>query len=176
MRIGPGIRQRVDAREIRDLLPQSPVAAFMGLGRQGEFGLVFSLAPAILSAMEERTGEWLRQAEYDMDTADYMYEGGRYFYAVFMCHLAVEKTLKGLYHEKRGGVPPRTHSLVYLLQEVGIKPPEEPGKVIVMLSEASIPTRYPEDLAKVQQIYTQAAVEGILAKSKAVIAWIKEQL
>jgi len=24
-----------------------------------------------------------------------MYEGGRYFYAVFMCHLSVEKALKG---------------------------------------------------------------------------------
>lgn len=126
--------------------------------------------------MRERTGEWLRQAEYDLDTADYMYAGGRYFYTVFMCHLAVEKALKGLHHEKRGGVPPKTHSLVYLLQEAGVKPPEEPGKVIVMLSEASIPTRYPEDLAKVQRIYTRTVVEDVLAKSKAVIGWIRQQL
>ena len=49
--------------------------------------------------MEKRTEEWLRQSDYDMDTALYMYEGGRFIYAVFMCHLAVEKTLKGLYYE-----------------------------------------------------------------------------
>ena len=48
------------------------------------------------SDMEKRTEEWLRQSDYDMDTALYMYEGGRFIYAVFMCHLAVEKTLKGL--------------------------------------------------------------------------------
>jgi HEPN domain-containing protein len=35
--------------------------------------------------------EWLRQADYDMDTAEYMYAGGRYLYTIFMCHLALEK-------------------------------------------------------------------------------------
>jgi HEPN domain-containing protein len=28
--------------------------------------------------------EWLKQAEYDMETADLMFSGGRFFYAVFM--------------------------------------------------------------------------------------------
>ena len=31
-----------------------------------------------------------------MDTATYMHEGGRHIYAVFMCHLSIEKALKGL--------------------------------------------------------------------------------
>jgi HEPN domain-containing protein len=43
--------------------------------------------------------EWLRQADYDMDTAKFMLRGGRTAYAVFFCHLSVEKGLKGLYHE-----------------------------------------------------------------------------
>ncbi len=100
--------------------------------------------------MERRTEEWLRQSDYDMDAADYMFQGGRYLYAVFMCHLAVEKALKGLYFERLWETPPRSHSLVYLLNAVGIVPPEKPGKFIARLSETSIPTRYPEDLAKVQ--------------------------
>ena len=29
-----------------------------------------------------------------MDTAAYMFRGGRYMYTVFMCHLAIEKALK----------------------------------------------------------------------------------
>jgi HEPN domain-containing protein len=44
--------------------------------------------------MVRRTEEWLRQADYDIDAAEYMYQGGRYVYAVFMCHLAIEKALK----------------------------------------------------------------------------------
>jgi len=44
--------------------------------------------------------EWLRQADYDMATSEYMYTGGRYIYAVFMCHLALEKALKGIYQKE----------------------------------------------------------------------------
>ena len=56
--------------------------------------------------MQKRTEEWLKQADYDLDTADYMHAGGRYHYAVFMSHLAVEKALKGLYFEMRRQFPP----------------------------------------------------------------------
>ena len=73
--------------------------------------------------MEKRTEEWLRQADYDIDTAEYMYQGGRYLHAVFMCHLAVEKALKGLYFERRKEFPPKSHSLVFLLNEIGLTPP-----------------------------------------------------
>ena len=126
--------------------------------------------------MEKRTEEWLRQSDYDMDTADYMYYGSRYFYAVFMCHLAIEKSLKGLYYERLGQPPPKSHSLIYLLREIGIKPPEEHGRFIVKLNEASIPTRYPDELARVQKDYTENVVKEILAKSKEVVTWIKRQL
>lgn len=44
--------------------------------------------------MEKQTQEWFRQSDYDMDTAEYMYQGGRYIYTVFMCHLSIEKALK----------------------------------------------------------------------------------
>lgn len=41
--------------------------------------------------MDKRVEEWFAQAAYDLDTAEYMLEGGRRFYAVFMAHLCVEK-------------------------------------------------------------------------------------
>ena len=111
-----------------------------------------------------------------MDTAEAMFDSGRYLPAVFMCHLAIEKALKGLFCEKRGEVPPKSHSLVFLLTRLDIRPPETLGRFIVMLSEASIPTRYPEELAKVQKDYTTAVVREILDRGKEVAIWIKEQL
>lgn len=126
--------------------------------------------------MEARTQEWLKQADYDMDTAVYMHEGGRHIYAVFMCHLAIEKALKGLFYETHREIPPKTHNLIYLLNKIGIKPPSKPGKFIAKLSEASIPIRYPESLAKLQKIYTEDVVGGILADGKDMILWIKEKL
>lgn len=126
--------------------------------------------------MKKHTEEWLRQSAYDMDTAVYMLQGGRTIYAVFMCHLAVEKALKALYYERLRKIPPKSHNLVYLLNEISIKPPEAQGRFIIRLSEASIPTRYPEDLARIQQTYTEAIVQDILTKGREVIAWINEQL
>ena len=126
--------------------------------------------------MENRAAEWLRQSDYDLDTAAYMHEGGRHMYAVFMCHLSMEKALKGLYYEKRREFPPKSHNLVYLLNAIGVRPAPEMGKFIVRLSEASVPTRYPEDLARLQQIFNERIVKEILEKTKETVAWIKSQL
>lgn len=126
--------------------------------------------------MRKQTEEWMKQSDYDMETADYMYNGGRYIYAVFMCHLSIEKALKGLFFEKMLDVPPKTHNLIYLLNRMDIKPPEEPGRFIARLSEASIPIRYPENLAKLQQIYTKGVVNKILTDGKECIVWIKQKL
>ena len=126
--------------------------------------------------MEQRTNEWLIQSDYDMDTAEYMHNGGRHIYAVFMCHLSIEKALKGLYYEKRRLIPPKSHNLIYLCNEIAIKPPVEHGKFIVKLNEASIPTRYPDNLQKLQKLYNEAAVQDILTDGKEVVKWIKQQL
>ncbi len=79
--------------------------------------------------MTQTPEEWLRQADYDMDTADYMFAGARYFYAVFMCHLSIEKATKGLFRKQLGREPPRVHNLIYLLKQIGCKPPDSIGKV-----------------------------------------------
>ena len=126
--------------------------------------------------MKQRTREWLIQSDYDMDTAEFMHSGGRHIYAVFMCHLSIEKALKGFYYEKRRSIPPKSHNLLYLLKEIGIKPPQELGRYVVKLNEVSIPTRYPENLEKLQQVFHEAAVKDILANGKEMVSWIKSQL
>ncbi len=69
-----------------------------------------------------------------------MFKAGRYFYAVYMCHLSVEKAIKGLYQEKLNELPPRVHNLIYLLNKIGVKPSEENGKFLIRLNEANIAT------------------------------------
>lgn len=125
--------------------------------------------------MAKSPEEWLHQADYDMDTAECMFNTGRYFYAVFMCHLSIEKALKGLYEERLKEISPKTHNLIYLLKKVGIKPEESIGKFLVRLNEASVVTRYPEDIAKLQKDFTQEMVKDILSKSREVLKWIKKR-
>ena len=126
--------------------------------------------------MDARTREWLTQAEFDIETAEYMFQGGRYFYAVFMCHLSLEKALKGIYCEKLQDVPPKVHNLVFLINKTGIDPPEMLGKFIVKLNEANIATRYPESLENLQKAYTKTITREIILNTQEVLVWIKQQL
>ena len=123
--------------------------------------------------MDKRSHEWLKQADYDIDTAEYMFAGGKFFYAVFMSHLSVEKAIKGLYQKILKETPPKTHNLVYLLKKIDIRPVETVGKFIVKLNEASVATRYPEDIDRLQGQYTKDVVKNILVESREVLEWIK---
>ena len=46
------------------------------------------------------SGEWFRQAQYDLGTAESLVSAGRFPPVIFFCHLALEKGLKALYVEK----------------------------------------------------------------------------
>jgi len=74
--------------------------------------------------MAHNPDEWLRQADYDIDNANFMFKNGRYIYAVFMCHLSIEKALKGLYIQKTSQLPPKTHNLLYLVERIKIQLPD----------------------------------------------------
>jgi len=126
-------------------------------------------------AMSEKHEEWLKQANYDMDTADAMFSSGRYFYAVFMCHLSIEKSLKGLYSKELDEVPPKTHNLLYLLKKIQKKSDQDLQKFITKLNTASVATRYPDDLAKIQAAYTEKITKEMIEKSKDVLKWVKKQ-
>ena len=44
--------------------------------------------------MKKEVKNWLDSAKYDLETAEHMFNTGRYVYTIFMCHLALEKILK----------------------------------------------------------------------------------
>ena len=92
------------------------------------------------------------------------------------CVTSIEKALKGLYRKKLNQDPPRVHNLIYLLNKVSIKPPEPIARFIVKLNEASVATRYPEEISKLQKDFTQGIVKEILAKGRETLGWIKKQL
>lgn len=123
--------------------------------------------------MSKKASEWFKQAEYDMDTAEYMFEGKRYVYAVFMCHLSIEKTLKGLYQGILEEVPPNTHSLLFLLEKIKLDLPQELYDFVFTLNRVSVPTRYPDDLAKIMKDFDRKKTKEILTKGKEVLEWLK---
>lgn len=125
--------------------------------------------------MSKKPQEWFRQAEYDIKTAEHLFNGGRHIYAVFMCHLSVEKALKGLYQKKSDKIPPKVHNLIFLAEKTGLKLPEDLFIHLSSLNRISIPTRYPEDLKKMQKDYTKRKTAEIMCGTAEVLRWLKKQ-
>jgi len=119
--------------------------------------------------------EWLKQADYDMDTAEFMLNGGRCFYAVFMCHLSIEKALKGLYQARLGQTPPKVYNLTRILSRTASAPPPHVEKFLIRLNQASVATRYPEDIEALRSLYDGSVVGEIIARGREALQWIKNQ-
>ena len=125
--------------------------------------------------MGKHSEEWLRQADYDRETAEFMFSGERYLYTVFMCHLSIEKALKGLYNHKLNETPPRSHNLVYLSEKIKLELPGDLYDFVFTINRVSVPTRYPDDLKRILEDYDRERTEEVLRKSIVVLKWIKAQ-
>lgn len=123
----------------------------------------------------KKSDEWFAQAFYDFETAEYLFLGNRYTYTVFMCHLSVEKALKGLYFLTFNQDPPKTHNLTFFTGKLQQDLPDTLNEFIFEINQASIPTRYPDDLTKMSADYTAERVALILQHTKEVLSWIKQQ-
>ncbi len=75
--------------------------------------------------MRKTTQNWLLSSDYDLKTAATLLKNKRYIYVVFMCHLALEKTLKAVLSETIDALPPYTHNLNRLIEMSSISLPEE---------------------------------------------------
>lgn len=74
--------------------------------------------------MKAETKEWVDMTEEDLLAAQVLFDRDLRGPAVFHCHLAVEKLLKAHWiEEHQEGVPPRTHDLMELLQELDLDLP-----------------------------------------------------
>ncbi|MEN6360954.1 MAG: HEPN domain-containing protein [Smithella sp.] len=126
--------------------------------------------------MSKKPEEWFKQAAYDFKTAEIMLENKRFIYAVFMCHLSIEKALKGLYQSSLNELPPKVHNLIYLVEKIGLTPPDTFHNAIFELNRVSIPTRYPDDLTRMNKIYKKKNTTEMIDSSREVLKWLKSQL
>ncbi len=69
---------------------------------------------------ESMTDYWLDLVDYDVDTAEAMYQTGRWLYVAFMCHQVIEKVLKAYWCFKRDDDPPYTHNHRRIAEGTGI--------------------------------------------------------
>jgi len=124
--------------------------------------------------MRKDSLNFIESAAYDLQTADAMLKSGRYVYVVFMCHLAIEKTLKAVVAEVTGTAPPRTHNLIYLLKSAGAELPADCFDFLAKINNASVVTRYPDDFKKLVEVYPKDVADDYLRQTRTVIECLRQ--
>jgi len=123
--------------------------------------------------MNEVVKNWTRSSQYDIKTADALYRSKRYVYVIFMCHLSVEKALKAIVLTRKKKPAPKTHDLLRLIELGEIHVPEKHRPILAHLNEASVPTRYPEDVSKLVRHYNRSAAQRYLKETKSLLQWLR---
>jgi HEPN domain-containing protein len=127
--------------------------------------------------MEEQLNyeEWFFQSDYDLETAYHMLRSGRNVYCVFMCHLCLEKALKGLFVKRLNQFPPKLHDLMYFVDNLEIEPEQSHTDFMMWLNRMGVTTRYPEDLRNMIKLFSQEATNNTYLETKTIQQWIKQQ-
>lgn len=91
---------------------------------------------------EESVKIWLDGADDALDTADKLFENGKYHHALFFLHLALEKILKAIYAQNKSESPPPIHDLVRLAEKSNLKLGEKQNLQLAEISTFNVSARY----------------------------------
>ena len=122
--------------------------------------------------------KWLDIAKEDVEVAELTYNNGYWLYAAFLCHQAIEKTLKAYYCATHDDDPRYTHSHGRLIDDCGLSGQlsDEHQRFIDLMVPMYIKARYPEQKAETAQMLNKDTCLYILDKTKEITQWIEQQL
>lgn len=116
--------------------------------------------------IEDNINEWISIALYDLETAQAMFNTGRYLYVVFMCQQAIEKLLKALFLHKTQKMPPRTHNLLYLVDKIELEISEDKRSFFSHLNQFYLESRYPGERIKFSEEIDKTFAKKIYLKTE----------
>lgn len=118
---------------------------------------------------------WLSGSEYDRKTAGDLFKSKRYPYCLFMCHLSVEKLLKGLLVKESGNHAPFTHNLVYLAGKLSLEFSKEQISLLEETNNFNIEARYPDEQNEFYKKATRDLAKGYLKRTGELREWLKNK-
>ena len=125
---------------------------------------------------EEKYQYWLSYAQNDLETAEIMYESGRWFYTIFMCQQAIEKLVKALYILYIDDDVPRLHDINNIFDRFRDKLTEtlasDLTELFDTLSQFYLRSRYPDYSSALSSLTTGESTKTIYIKSKEAFQWL----
>ncbi|MBQ9231537.1 MAG: HEPN domain-containing protein [Prevotella sp.] len=129
-------------------------------------------------ARKDVVKKWLDIVEQDLKVAELNHNHGYWLYAAFLCHQALEKTLKAYWVATHDDDPPFTHSHTRLLNGCGLidSLSDEQLRFITLIEPMYIEARYPEQKLDAAKMLNKEASRYILNKTNELIQWIEQKL
>ncbi len=128
--------------------------------------------------MPERSADWFKQAEKDLENSVWEKKGGFYDWACFVAQQASEKAIKAVY-QRLGGVA-WGHSVVKLLEglQEKIDIEKEIFEAARLLDRFYIPARYPNgwDSGAPYEYFTERDAEEAISAAKKILGFCKDLL
>jgi len=126
----------------------------------------------------ERSRDWLRQAESDLQHARRSRSAGDYDWAAFASHQAAEKAIKALFQKRH--LEAWGHTLSVLLGNL----PEEDHPEDPLMEQAKeldkhyIPTRYPNGFERGAPVdfYTEGEAERAIRNAEAILEFCRDKI
>lgn len=128
--------------------------------------------------MDDKVNYWIELSDYDLETAEAMYQSKRYLYVGFMCHQTIEKVFKAYYTKLKVETAPFSHSLSYLAKKGDFYDEfsDYQKDFIDQIEPLNIEARYPSHKERLLRSLTDAKCIEIVHETKKLQQWIKEKL
>ncbi len=118
---------------------------------------------------------WLNGSDYDWGAAQSLFRSRKYPYALFLCHLSVEKLLKGLIVKEARDQAPYTHSLSYLAGKLSLEFSKEQLALLEEMSDFNMEARYPDERNQFYKTADRKFAKRFLASAGGLREWLKKQ-
>ena len=121
--------------------------------------------------------KWIEQVDEDILAAEALYNSGRWLYVGFLCHQAIEKTIKAYWLAMCDDEPLYLHNHFRLLEGCGLKEQlnEEQRRFIEIMSPMYIAARYPEYKNQVARVLNEKGCKYLINETKKLIGWILQK-
>lgn len=123
--------------------------------------------------LERQIEYWKNLALSDITTAEILIEKRRFLHGLFFCHLTIEKALKAHYVRCNQKLAPKTHNLIYLVDNTDLTLDDSQMKFLGILLKYQLEGRYPEN--EIDSPGMEVS-EGYLKETKELLEWLIQKL
>ena len=121
--------------------------------------------------------KWMDQVDEDILSAEALCESGRWLYVGFLCHQAIEKTIKASWYATQKDDPLYLNNHFRLLEGCGLKDQlnDTQRRFLEIMSPMYIAGRYPEYKNQVARMLNKESSEYLITETKKLTQWILQK-